>query len=81
VLPNIYFCQNEDKLGEKVAQKCGLLLYLKTATKENNRPIVENLPNLVALLKSWVARWFVFKPKLANSGKFWRVLRWKMLVY
>jgi hypothetical protein len=28
-----------------------------------------------------VARWFVFKPKIQNLGKFWRVLQWKMIVY
>jgi hypothetical protein len=28
-----------------------------------------------------VARWFVFKPKIPNLGKFWRALEWKMLVY
>jgi hypothetical protein len=28
-----------------------------------------------------VARWFVFKPKNPNLGKFWRILHWKMLVY
>jgi hypothetical protein len=28
-----------------------------------------------------VARWFVFKPKNPNLGKFWRVLQWKILVY
>jgi hypothetical protein len=28
---------------------------------------------------SWVARWFVFKPKILS--KFWWALEWKMLVY
>jgi hypothetical protein len=28
-----------------------------------------------------VARWFVFKPKIPNLDKFWRVLQWKILVY
>jgi hypothetical protein len=28
-----------------------------------------------------VARWFVFKPKITNLGKFCRVLLWKILVY
>jgi hypothetical protein len=27
-----------------------------------------------------VARWFVFKPKIPNLGKFWRALEWYMLV-
>jgi hypothetical protein len=28
-----------------------------------------------------VARWFVFKPKFPNLGKFWRAFEWQMLVY
>jgi hypothetical protein len=28
-----------------------------------------------------VARWYIFKPKNPNLGKFGRVLRWKMLIY
>jgi hypothetical protein len=27
------------------------------------------------------ARWFVFKPKIPNLGKFWRAFAWLMLVY
>jgi hypothetical protein len=27
-----------------------------------------------------VARWYIFKPKIANFGKYWNVLQWKMLV-
>jgi hypothetical protein len=27
------------------------------------------------------ARWFIFKPKNPNLGKFWRALDWKMLIY
>jgi hypothetical protein len=30
---------------------------------------------------SRVARWFVFKPKNPNVGKFWRFLLWKILVF
>jgi hypothetical protein len=32
-------------------------------------------------VRSRVARWFLFKPKIPFLGKFWRVLYWKMLVY
>jgi hypothetical protein len=28
-----------------------------------------------------VARWFLFKPKILNLGKFWRALDWKILIY
>jgi hypothetical protein len=28
-----------------------------------------------------VARWYIFKPKIPNLGKFWRALEWKCLVY
>jgi hypothetical protein len=28
-----------------------------------------------------VARWFIFKPKDPNLGKFLRALEWKMLIY
>jgi hypothetical protein len=28
-----------------------------------------------------VARWFIFKPKNPNLGKFWRALEWNMFVY
>jgi hypothetical protein len=28
-----------------------------------------------------VARWFIFKPKTPNLGKFLRALDWKMLTY
>jgi hypothetical protein len=27
-----------------------------------------------------VARWYIFKPKTPNLGKFWSALQWKMLV-
>jgi hypothetical protein len=33
------------------------------------------------LLHSRVARWFVFKPKHPNLGKFWRALELKMLIH
>jgi hypothetical protein len=32
-------------------------------------------------IRARVARWFVFKPKKNNLGKFWRVLPRKTLVY
>jgi hypothetical protein len=31
--------------------------------------------------QSRVARWSVFKPKIPNLGKFWRVPLWKIVVY
>jgi hypothetical protein len=33
------------------------------------------------LVQGRVARWFVFKPKIAIWGEFWRALDWKMLKY
>jgi hypothetical protein len=30
---------------------------------------------------SRVARWYIFKPKFPNLGKFWGVWQWKMLIY
>jgi hypothetical protein len=33
------------------------------------------------LMCTRVARWFIFKPKIPISGKFWMVLKWKVLVY
>jgi hypothetical protein len=29
-----------------------------------------------ASLGSRVARWFLFKPKIQNLGKFWKVFQW-----
>jgi hypothetical protein len=42
--------------GGKVAQKFGLLLYFskKKQLEENNHPIGENAPNLVALIRGWL---------------------------
>jgi hypothetical protein len=31
--------------------------------------------------RSRVARWYIFKPKNADLGKFWRALEWKSLAY
>jgi hypothetical protein len=28
-----------------------------------------------------VARWYIFRPKNPNLGKFWRDVKWKRLVY
>jgi hypothetical protein len=39
----------------------------------------EGLDNQVPFIR--VARFYIFKPKNSNLGKFWRVLQWKMLVY
>jgi hypothetical protein len=33
------------------------------------------------MVKNRVARWFIFKTKNPNLGKFWMALEWKMLVY
>jgi hypothetical protein len=35
----------------------------------------------VSRAETRVARWHAFKPKIPNSGKFWRALQWKMLIY
>jgi hypothetical protein len=66
-------------------------------SKVNNDPMGENSPNLFTLLgvllagaeisdstlalKSRVARWFIYKPKNSNLGKFLRVIDCKMLIY
>jgi hypothetical protein len=33
------------------------------------------------MVKTRVARWFVFQTKNPNLGRLWRVLQWKMMVY
>jgi hypothetical protein len=64
----------------------------KSAAKKNGRRKltgdVESLEATAATTTStfWteqknrVARWYIFKPEIPIWGKFWRVLRWKMLV-
>jgi hypothetical protein len=34
-----------------------------------------------AVEQARVARWHIFKPKDLSLGKFWRVLKWKMMLY
>jgi hypothetical protein len=43
--------------------------------------VIFHFPLVKKLLSSRVARWFVFKPRNRNLGKFCRALDWKMLVY
>jgi hypothetical protein len=33
-------------------------------------------PNCILMPQVRVARWFVFKPKIPNFGKFWRAFEW-----
>jgi hypothetical protein len=44
-------------------------------------PIGTTLCNITWLLAIRVARWFVFKTKNPNLGKFWRALDWKKWIY
>jgi hypothetical protein len=50
---------------------------------ENLFKIITSVPGHSAfiVIETRVARWFVFKPKNPNLGKFGRAFEWKMLVF
>jgi hypothetical protein len=61
------------------------LVTLIPATKVNSiqkprRPSQSHCQNAISAaqkrLAARVARWFVFKPKIPNLGKFWRAFEW-----
>jgi hypothetical protein len=71
-------------------EKCSLKVcpesFEKPCPKVNNYPEVENSPNLVTMLvrdRPLVlgCQMACFQTKYTILGKFWRVFRWKMLVY
>jgi hypothetical protein len=55
--------------------------YIKSSCHSGWRASAECIYKSCQWLCTRVARWFVFKPKNPNLGKFWRVLQWKILVY
>jgi hypothetical protein len=53
--------------------------HFRTTERKSSR--VRRLFSSLFLVCYRVARWFIFKPKIPTSGKFWRALEWKMFAY
>jgi hypothetical protein len=59
-----------------------LLVYSVSPERLESEPFpFEKVQNRHFGVSFGVARWFLFKPKNPNLGKFWRNTYWKMLMY
>jgi hypothetical protein len=57
----------------------GIIQFSKTAVLKRTLNTLQYIPTYIPTYMD--ARWYIFKPKNPNLGKFWRVLQWKMLIY
>jgi glycosyltransferase involved in cell wall biosynthesis len=78
-LPTVKSRQNGEKLHNLVTLlKSEKIVFVRKSDLQN---VFAARIFSTVVVTARVARWYIFKPKKPNLGKFLRVLQWKILVY